>query len=160
VRSILVHAHRGVATLTVSYVVEGDLERVRLPPPRPPAAAEQLWQHTCCEMFVARKGSPAYHEFNFSPSGEWNAYRFAGYRSGRAPLATRQPQITVHKSSERLELGATVDCDVKGIAVIGVSAVIEHRDGSLSYWALKHPSAKPDFHHPDAFALELDEAGH
>ena len=81
VRSIVVHAHRGVATLTVSYVVEGDLERVRLPRPRPPARAEQLWQHTCCEMFVARNGSPAYHEFNFSPSGEWNAYRFAGYRS-------------------------------------------------------------------------------
>jgi hypothetical protein len=40
---------------------------------------------------------------------------------------------------------------------IGLSAVIEDRDGSLSYWALRHPHGKPDFHHPDAFALELKE---
>jgi hypothetical protein len=39
---------------------------------------------------------------------------------------------------------------------LGLSAVIEDDNGSLSYWALKHPSGKPDFHHPDAFALEID----
>jgi hypothetical protein len=33
--------------------------------------------------------------------------------------------------------------------------VIEAADGSLSYWALRHPPGKPDFHHRDAFALEL-----
>jgi len=36
-----------------------------------------------------------------------------------------------------------------------LSAVIEATDGSLSYWALEHPADKPDFHHPDSFALEL-----
>jgi hypothetical protein len=40
--------------------------------------------------------------------------------------------------------------------VMGVSAVIVARDGSRSYWALVHPAEKPDFHHPDAFALTLD----
>jgi hypothetical protein len=34
---------------------------------------------------------------------------------------------------------------------------VEDRSGSLSYWALRHAAGKPDFHHPDAFALELDE---
>jgi hypothetical protein len=38
---------------------------------------------------------------------------------------------------------------------VGLSAVIEANDGTLSYWALKHPAAKPDFHHPDSFVLEL-----
>jgi hypothetical protein len=28
--------------------------------------------------------------------------------------------------------------------------------GALSYWALRHPPGKPDFHHPAGFALELD----
>ena len=36
-----------------------------------------------------------------------------------------------------------------------LAAVIEATDGSLSYWALAHPSDKPDFHHPDSFVLEL-----
>jgi hypothetical protein len=34
--------------------------------------------------------------------------------------------------------------------------VIETLDGSLSYWALRHPPGKPDFHHSESFALELE----
>jgi hypothetical protein len=38
---------------------------------------------------------------------------------------------------------------------MGLSAVIEERDGMLSYWALRHAPGKPDFHRRDGFALEL-----
>lgn len=38
---------------------------------------------------------------------------------------------------------------------LGLSAVIEGVDGAISYWALVHPSDKPDFHHPDSFVLDL-----
>jgi hypothetical protein len=38
---------------------------------------------------------------------------------------------------------------------VGLSAVIEETNGRKSYWALCHPPGKPDFHHPDCFALEL-----
>ena len=146
--------------LAVTYAIEGDLDRVRIPSQRPPQRAERLWQHTCCEMFVARKGSTAYHEFNFSPSGEWAAYGFAAYRQGGALLTTTPPQISVRASREKFELDASVDCALRGTLLIALSAVIEHIDGSLSYWALKHPSAKPDFHHPEALVLELDEVRH
>lgn len=66
--------------LTVTYAIEGDLERVRIPAARAPRIADRLWQHTCCEIFVSRHGFPAYHEFNFAPSGEWAAYAFERYR--------------------------------------------------------------------------------
>jgi len=33
--------------------------------------------------------------------------------------------------------------------------VIEETSGRLSYWALAHPSGKPDFHHADCFACEI-----
>ena len=39
-------------------------------------------------------------------------------------------------------------------------AVIEAVDGSVSYWALAHPAGKPDFHHPDGFALQLPPPPH
>src|SRR5262245_12405323 len=48
-------------TLAITYVLEGDLARVRVPAPRAPRAADRLWQHTCCEIFVARRAEPAYH---------------------------------------------------------------------------------------------------
>jgi hypothetical protein len=28
-------------------------------------------------------------------------------------------------------------------------------DGVLSYWALQHPPGNSDFHHADAFALQI-----
>jgi hypothetical protein len=139
--------------LTVSYAIEGDLDRVRIPSPRPPQRAERLWQHTCCEIFVARKGSPAYHEFNFSPSGEWAAYAFKRYREGEA-LDAPDPGISVRKTAGKLELEAVVPAATAAI-LVGLSAVIEENDGRLSYWALRHAPGKPDFHHREAFALEL-----
>ena len=33
--------------------------------------------------------------------------------------------------------------------MLALSAVIEAIDGAKTYWALAHPSDKPDFHHPD-----------
>ena len=42
------------------------------------------------------------------------------------------------------------------VLALGLSAVIEDADGALSYWALAHPAAKPDFHHREAFTLKIE----
>jgi hypothetical protein len=139
---------------------------LRIPTPLPPRAGDRLWQHTCFEIFIARR-MPSYHELNFSPSREWAAYAFSDYRNG-APLAgdSLDPHIAVCISANRLELEATVRLQrlspplVAGKLSFGLSAVIEDAEGRLSYWALRHPPGKPDFHHPQAFALELDEVRH
>jgi hypothetical protein len=39
---------------------------------------------------------------------------------------------------------------------LGLAAVVEDKARVLSYWALKHPAEKPDFHHSDSFVVELD----
>ncbi len=157
---------RTPAGLLVSYVLEGDIERLRVPAGQTPRFVDELWRHTCFELFIASKGEPHYYEFNFSPSGEWAAYAFARYRE-RVPLnpeaALISPCVTVCLSAGKLELDAMVRLDhlsprhIDSRLVLGLSAVVETHDGSLSYWALKHPLDKPDFHHPNAFVLELDE---
>jgi hypothetical protein len=146
-------------SLDVSYRIEGDLDRVRIPPPRPPRAGEALWQHTCCELFIADAAGPGYREFNFSPSGEWAAFRFTGYREG-ASFAAPDPRIGVARRAGALDLTAQIQPSHRGKLRIGLSAVIEEIDGVLSYWALRHAPGKPDFHHRHAFALELDEVRH
>ena len=150
--------------LALSYALEGDLARVRVPPPRPPRIAERLWAHTCCEVFVAHAGERAYYELNLAPSGEWAAYAFTRYREG-ALLAGEDldPGIAVRSSADGLALDAVVDLArlaptlARARLALALAAVVEDDAGALSYWALKHPPGKPDFHHPDAFALELDE---
>ncbi len=108
------------------------------------------------------KGKPEYYEFNFAPSSEWAVYAFRSYREGE-PLADEDfaPKITARSAGDSLILDANIRLDrhpkIFPLATLrlGLSAVIEENDSTLSYWALKHPPGKPDFHHPDAFALEI-----
>jgi len=151
-------------SLALTYLIDGDLARLRVPPPRLSRIAHRLWQHTCCECFLALQGVPGYHEFNFAPSGEWAAYAFAKYREG-APLADEalNPRIAVRRRAGKLELRASISLDrlssmhPRRKLALALSAVVEDEHGALSFWALKHPPGKPDFHHADGFALELDE---
>ena len=163
VQGIQAHVHPAEnAAFALTYVLNGDITRLRIPPPRLPRRADGLWQHTCFEVFIAVKGEPSYCEFNFSPSGEWAAYTFRSYRDGAAIEDNGlDPKITVRCTANNIELDAIVRSDrlQSGSSQtplrLGLSAVIEESDGTFSYWALKHPLGKPDFHHPDSFALEL-----
>jgi hypothetical protein len=166
VRAVEVRIRRSAsAELQMTFRLEGDIRRIRVPPPAVPRIATQLWRHTCFEAFIAVEGQPAYHEFNFAPSGEWAVYTFSGYRNG-GPLANEmmRPQIAVRTTDSRLELDALVRLD--GLSAnhpraslrIGLSAVIEASDG-LSYWALRHPADKPDFHDAAGFSLLLEPPG-
>src|SRR5688572_23905452 len=107
-------------TLKVVYVLEGEIDHLRIPQPGPARIAERLWQHTCCEIFIARKDLRSYHEFNLSPSGEWAAYAFARYRKG-ALLAdpALDPSIAVKRGADRLELAALIPFKYEGKLLIG-----------------------------------------
>jgi ABC-type proline/glycine betaine transport system permease subunit len=88
------------------YTLTGDLNALAIPAPLPPGPADGLWQHTCFEAFVGTAGSAAYREFNFSPSGQWAAYRFSAERA-RDPAAERNsppPAITCERSADTLDL--------------------------------------------------------
>ena len=150
--------------------------------------ADELWRHTCFEAFVRVGGGAPYHEFNLAPSGEWNGYRFDDYRHNmtadryldppgigtylrREPLDPQRRDGLAAAGSDTLDrfetpffsLTATLDLERTLLPLdepwhLGLSAVIEERNGTISYWALSHPPGDPDFHHPDCFALELAPA--
>jgi hypothetical protein len=146
-------------SLSLVFAIEGDLTRLRIPEPGLSQRAGGLWAHTCLEAFVMAEGGPGYREFNFSPSGEWAAYDFRGYRDGGELQTGLAPVILVRRSRELLELDAKICHDFlpRGRPLrLGLSAVLEDTGGELSYWALRHPAGKPDFHHPDAFAIQLE----
>lgn len=145
--------------LVVRYAVRGDLGRLRLPPPMPPAAADDLWKHTCLELFVAGDEGAGYREFNFSPSSQWASYAFADYRVRDAAPPSPPPVVDCRVGADALALRATLPAAAlpPGDWRLGVAAVLETRDGDLSWWALHHPAARPDFHHRDGFVLALTE---
>ena len=161
VRSIVVGAVRHENSLLLNYRVNGELAAVRMPELLPPVHTDNLWRHTCFEAFVGTSGTGAYCEYNFSPSGAWAAYQFTGYRAGMQPLkGGRLPNFAFDMQDGDLVLTAQLDLGwmqlPETLALrVGVTAVIEDRSGELSYWALKHPAEKPDFHHGDGFIIVL-----
>jgi len=149
--------------LHFTYTVTGDIGGLRIPPPRSPIQADELWRQTCFETFISMKGDPAYREFNFSPSGEWAIYAFGDYRA-KIPLAIDPvaPAIEVKSTGRSFKMDVDVRLDQLALRPLdtrfrlGLCAVIEEADGAFSYWALKHPPGRPDFHHPDGFVLEIE----
>ena len=150
------------AALAVRYRAEGKIDEVSVPAIEKPARTDDLWRHTCFEGFFGLSGSDEYFEFNFSPSGQWAAYHFTGYREGMsAAIDCPPPNIVVTRAAGELTLTAGLDLEwMSGGALnapmrVALSAIIEDRAGTASYWALAHPSAKPDFHHPESFISDL-----
>jgi hypothetical protein len=146
-------------SLLLSYAVTGTIGDLLLPQIAAPTRAEELWRHTCFEAFVKEAADEAYYEFNFAPSTQWAVYRFDRYRSGMRPATEIEPpQIVGQSAPDRYTLRAALSLPERqgGRSLrLGLSAVLEERNGNTSYWALAHPRSRPDFHHADGFALEL-----
>jgi hypothetical protein len=151
------------AKLDLRFLVTGALDDVVLPEVTTPQRADGLWQHTCFEAFIAAMPG-GYYEFNLSPSTDWAAYRFSGYRADMSAARVPPPRVAMQRRADRLELTAFLNLsDELGSYAnlpwrVGLSAVIEDRNGRKSYWALAHAPGKPDFHHGDCFALDLPPA--
>ena len=143
----------------------GDSPRALIVPPRSPAPARRdgLWQSTCLELFVGVPGEPGYLEVNVAPSGDWNVYRFTGYREGMVPLDPPEPRSreAPRGPGEALAIGFTLVLPEPWVSArgleAGVSAVLEWAGGEKTYWAITHRGPRPDFHRRDAFVLDLGE---
>ena len=125
-----------------------------------------LWKSTCFEFFIKANGGSRYREFNFAPLFAWNAYEFDDWRKGMTPLQhLREPHLVDSRIDdrapdfpERYELDVILGPEAwsVGPAKLSLTAVIEEKDGTKSYWALAHPpGATPNFHHPHCFAAQL-----
>lgn len=150
------------AQLALFFRVTGDLSRLKLPSPAQPGRRDGLWRTTCLEAFLRPDGGEAYYELNLSPSGEWASYRFDGYRAGMTP-ADLEPWLKMRLLHDGFEVRAEIGLDgAPALAAsprwrVGLSAVIETTEGGVGHWALAHGPGKPNFHHADCFALDVQE---
>lgn len=146
-----------VATTNIWFGVGAPADRFVIPKLSEPWRADELWRTTCLEAFLRPVGAESYREWNFAPSGNWAAYDFSKYRADmtRAEVGS-PPYIRMEDNFTWWTVGATIAADADQRSELGLSAVLEEKDGSKSYWALAHPPGDtPDFHHPDCFAAQL-----
>ncbi|MCB1889916.1 MAG: DOMON-like domain-containing protein [Rhodocyclaceae bacterium] len=150
----------GVGGLDLRFRVCGTGGALRLPAPAAPRREDGLWRHTCMEAFVGVAGSASYREFNFSPSGCWAAYGFSATRC-RDDFDVETPcHCTCGPLPDGFALEAVIPAawlPAGASLTVALSTVLEADDGTLGYWALRHPPGQPDFHWPGARCLTLPD---
>jgi hypothetical protein len=65
------------------------------------------------------------------------------------------PYIRVEDNLTWWAVGATIPVDAHTEWELALSAILEEKDGTKTYWALAHADERPDFHHPDCFVARL-----
>jgi hypothetical protein len=159
---------RRSGSLQLQYRLSAALDQVRLVPSTCHAQRrDELWHHTCFELFAARDGEAAYCEFNFTPAGDWAAYSFASYRAARQDAPQRRLEVTTRASGHdgllrlhaALDLGAALGLDAAALAAaawqFNAAVIVEDVSGERSYWAVHHPRTQPDFHDREGFRIAL-----
>ncbi len=108
-------------------------------------------------FFLGRHRTNHYWEFNLSPNGNWNIYRFENYRQ-TMEVENRVDSLpfNVLRDNNALFLGLELDLHCLGTNIvnnfdISITTVIKHKDGNISYWAVKHCGENADFHIRDSF---------
>lgn len=145
-----------VATTNIWFGVGAPASRFVIPVADEPGRTDELWKTTCFEAFLRPLAEEGYTEWNFAPSADWAAYDFTSYREGMAEAEVGSPPyIRMEDNLTWWTLGATIAVPADTNWELGLSAVLEEKDGTKSYWALAHPLEKPDFHDPGCFAARL-----
>lgn len=114
----------------------------------------KLWEKTCFEFFLKNEKN-SYVEFNFSPNFEWNCFYFE--KKGdplkeweRMDRPTTEILLSLNDyflvAELRKELFPKGFFDQKSKLEIALTSVIKNKKGELSYWALAHADARPNFH--------------
>ncbi|MGA6993888.1 MAG: DOMON-like domain-containing protein [Candidatus Deferrimicrobiaceae bacterium] len=151
-------------TLSLGLALLGDHSELAIPSPEDsPGRRYRLWEKTCLELFIAEKGSARYWEFNLSPAGNWNVYRFTSSRKGmrEEPAFGSLPfRVLTEPGAIRLSLDLWMGKIIPAGKTIEVAvcAVIRTVTGMTSHWAFVHPGPLPDFHRRDGFTLILPAA--
>lgn len=145
-----------VASTNIWFGIGAPATRFVLPETAEPDRADDLWKTTCFEAFLKDPEEEAYREWNFSPSGRWAAYDFTSVREGRTNAEVAAPYVRIEDNMTWWAVGATIAVEAGIRWLLGLSAVLEEKDGTKSYWALAHPvGGRPDFHDPSSFVAHL-----
>jgi len=149
-------------TLSIHFSITGKTEEILCPKPTGhPTRTEDLWKATCFEFFLAIPHRPSYWEFNLSPSGDWNIYHMDEYRRVGFKEETQIQRLpfSIRKGPGCISVECSVDMSpiisIEHPIEVGITSVIQPKDGHETYWALTHPNPQPDFHLRKSFILLL-----
>lgn len=148
-------------SLHLTYTISGEIGEIALPDYQSNNERSwELWEHTCFEMFIAKDDREDYLEFNFSPSGNWNAFHLDGIRKGikeypGASVSIEAPVVTTEQYTQKVVVNLEDQSFLGDDTAVGVTAITNMKD-KKEFWALLHSKGEPDFHTKESFILSLN----
>ena len=156
--SIMPASLGAIATTNIWFGVGAPAERFVIPRADEPSARRRICgRRPASRPSCARAGEQAYREWNFAPSGDWAAYDFTALSRGHGP--TPRSTAALHPDRRTISPGGRWARRSPSTPTanweLGLSAVLEEKDGTKSYWALAHPRRQARFPRPGCFAAQL-----
>ncbi|MEM9137052.1 MAG: DOMON-like domain-containing protein [Cyanobacteria bacterium P01_F01_bin.42] len=154
-------ATRNTNSVRVEFLLAGNLSEIQIPRTNSGGdRSHDLWKTTCFEFFIREPDAQTYWESNLSPSGDWNFYRFSGYREGMCEEARIAILLSQTERADRL---LKLHCELplqplkltSASLELSLTTVVKKQSGSIGYWAAKHACSQPDFHHPQSFIIKI-----
>jgi hypothetical protein len=154
-------ARKSSTSVILSFEITGALDTIAWPEEMPLVAERQdlLWQKTCLEAFFSPSLSSEspYAEVNCAPHGHWNLYTLSSYRQNLQTLEAGKVTLV---NREQIPEGLHFSVLVEGLPWpsplhVGLTAVLKHTNGQMSYWALSHAEKQADFHSKKSFDLTV-----
>ena len=116
--------------------------------------ADNLWEKSCFELFIANRISNAYWEINISSTGEWNLYQFDAYKQGMREIElTTQPLIQTQQDQDSFTISFELDIaelNLSDSLNINLATILLTKENSRTFWTI-NPVEKPDFHNQNGF---------
>jgi len=85
-----------------------------------------------------------------------DAYRAIGFRE---EVALQSLPFSMYSNGEELGMDVAVDLTpiipAHAAIEVGISSIIQTKDGDATYWALSHADRQADFHVRESFLLKL-----
>lgn len=136
-------------SLFVRFDIRGEVQKILWPNSPSEGRHHELWKQTCFELFGASSLSAdsPYFEVNVSPTGAWNIYDFSSYRQGMTESPSSsilETSFTISEDQALLEFQLSLGSPVPKF--IGLTCVVQTKEGDTQYWALQHSSPQADFH--------------
>lgn len=152
---------REIGILNINLAINGETDSILLDLNRddPVERRDELWKHTCFELFIAEPGKNNYWEYNLAPNGHWNCYQFSHYRS--PPIKAEDAGVInsrIWHSGNQVNVSyhATLATELHNKTLeANLCCVIENKNHQHYYHASAHPADKPDFHDRRGFVLNI-----
>jgi len=126
--------------IKVTYNIVGDPSNIIFPVKSEFKRKDDLWKDTCFELFLLKEDGQ-YFEINFSPSKEYNIYKFKKYRE---EMSTSEELVLNIIKNNQKQIVLEIDIFKINIFKFNICSVI-NSSNQLSYWSIYHQES-PDFH--------------